>query len=110
MKTKEILIEKLTFADYNPRKITDKQIDDLKTSIEKFGFVEPIIVNSDMTIIGGHQRVKVAQIMQLESVPCIQLDLPKEQDKELNIRLNKAGGSFDMELLSLSKEVVRYRV
>lgn len=97
---KKIDITELSFAEYNPRKITDKQLDDLRISIEKFGFVEPVIINKDNTIIGGHQRVKVAELMGLKEVPFIRLDLSKDDEKELNIRLNKAGGVFDLDLLS----------
>ena len=50
MKTKEIEISKLKPAEYNPRQITKKQYNDLKESVEKFGLVDPIILNKDMTV------------------------------------------------------------
>ena len=59
MKIELIKINKLKPAEYNPRQITTKQYNDLKESIEKFDLVDPIIVNKDMTVIGGHQRLKV---------------------------------------------------
>ena len=43
MKTKEIEIQKLKPAEYNPRQISKKQYNDLKESVEKFGLVDPII-------------------------------------------------------------------
>ena len=47
-------------AEYNPRKISEKQKKDLRESLEKFGFVDPVIVNThperENIIIGGHQR------------------------------------------------------
>ena len=49
-------------ASYNPRKKLkpgDKEYEKIKNSIKEFGYVEPIIINSDMTIIGGHQRATV---------------------------------------------------
>ncbi len=52
-----VKISKLKPALYNPRQITNKQYNDLKESITKFGLVDPIIVNKDMTVIGGHQRL-----------------------------------------------------
>jgi len=102
-----ILINKLKPAKYNPRQITKKQYNDLKESIDKFGLVDPIIVNEKtMTIIGGHQRYKIwkenAKKSKVEdiTIPCVLLNLNKEQERELNIRLNKSGGEWDFDLLS----------
>ena len=100
MKTKEIEISKLKPAEYNPRQITKKQYNDLKDSVEKFGLVDPIILNKDMTVIGGHQRLKVCKDLNYDKISCVVLDLSKEQERELNIRLNKSGGEFDMDALA----------
>ena len=106
MQIKRILINKLKPATYNPRQISTKQYKDLEESIDKFGLVDPIIVNKDMTIIGGHQRYKIWEEKTKQSkmdditIPCVVLELNKEQERELNIRLNKSGGEWDMDLLS----------
>ena len=101
MKIKEIEISKLKPAEYNPRQISKKQYNDLKKSIQEFGLVDPIIVNKDMTVIGGHQRLKVCQSLTgFDKIPCVVLDLIKEKERELNIRLNKSGGEFDMDALA----------
>lgn len=50
-------------AAYNPRKKLkpgDKEYEKIKNSITEFGFADPLVVNTDMTIIGGHQRLTVA--------------------------------------------------
>jgi ParB-like chromosome segregation protein Spo0J len=61
----EVDISELKPAEYNPRKASAKEFADLKKSIEKFGFVVPVLVNSAPArkniIIGGHFRVKVAR-------------------------------------------------
>ena len=62
MEFRKIKIADLIPASYNPRKKLkpgDKEYQKIKNSIMEFGYVEPVIVNSDMTIIGGHQRVSV---------------------------------------------------
>ena len=100
MKVKKIEINKLQPASYNPRQISTKQYKDLKESIRKFDLCDPIIINKDMTVIGGHQRLKVCKELKYDKVDCVILDLTKEQEKELNIRLNKSGGEWDMDLLS----------
>ena len=107
MKIKDIELSKLKPAEYNPRQITKKQVKDLKESIEKFGIVDPLIINSDNTIIGGHQRFAILNEASKKvdwqyppKVPCVILDLSKEEERELNIRLNKSGGEWDFDLLS----------
>jgi ParB-like chromosome segregation protein Spo0J len=47
----------------NPRQITEKQAQDLKASLERFGVVAPIIINTNNTIIGGHQRTKILEAL-----------------------------------------------
>ena len=66
--------------------------------------VDPIIVNKNKDrkniIIGGHQRVKVAKDMKIEVVPCLELDLTYEKERELNVRLNRNTGEWDMDSLA----------
>ena len=59
-------------AAYNPRKKLkpgDKEYQKIKNSIEEFGFADPLVVNADMTIIGGHQRFNVAVELGITEVP-----------------------------------------
>ena len=105
MKVKKIDINKLQPASYNPRQISTKQYKDLKESIEKFGLVDPIIVNEYFVenyyvVIGGHQRLKICKELGYKDIDCIVLELNKEEERELNIRLNKSGGEFDMDILA----------
>ncbi|QDP48276.1 MAG: hypothetical protein Unbinned585contig1001_46 [Prokaryotic dsDNA virus sp.] len=95
-----IAINKLKPATYNPRQISTKQYKDLKESIERFDLVDPIIINKDFTIIGGHQRYKICKELKHKEIDCVVLDLSKEEERELNIRLNKSGGEFDMDVLA----------
>jgi len=101
MELEKIKIEKLEPAAYNPRQISTKQYKDLKESITKFGIVDPLIVNKNSyTIVGGHQRYKICKELGYKEIGCIILDLDKEQERELNIRLNKNTGEFDMDILA----------
>ena len=100
MKVESKLIKDLKPAAYNPRQISTKQYNDLKASIKKFGLVDPIIVNKDMTVIGGHQRLKICKELKHIEIDCVVLDLSKEEERELNIRLNKNSGEFDMDILA----------
>ena len=98
-------INNLILADYNSRKWSTNQKEQLKQSIKKFGVVDPILVNSAENrkniIIGGHFRFTVLKELKFESVPVIYLNIPDlEKEKELNLRLNKNQGEFDFDLLS----------
>ena len=100
MKIESKLIKDLKPATYNPRQISTKQFKDLKESIKKFGLVDPIIVNKNNTVIGGHQRLKICKELKHIEIDCVVLDLSKEEERELNIRLNKNQGQFDMDILA----------
>jgi ParB-like chromosome segregation protein Spo0J len=105
MKIEKIDINKLQPASYNPRQISTKQYKDLKESIKKFDLVDPIIINKDFTVIGGHQRLKVCKDLKHTEIDCVVLDLTKEEERELNIRLNKSGGEFDLDILANEFEI-----
>lgn len=89
-------------ADYNPRKKLepgDPEYEKIARSIEEFGYCDPIIINKDGTIIGGHQRASVLKSLGYTEADCIVVDLSKQNEKALNIALNKIGGQWDMSLL-----------
>ena len=100
MKIENRLIADLKPAEYNPRQISTKQYKDLKESIKKFSLVDPIIINKDNTVIGGHQRLKICKELKHIDIDCVVLDLTKEDERELNIRLNKSGGEWDFDILA----------
>lgn len=103
MDFKTMNINDLTPADYNPR--IDLQEDDaefikLRNSIEKFGLVDPIIYNERTgNLVGGHQRLKVIKSLGWTEVEVSVVDLSLEDEKALNIALNKIEGGWDEELL-----------
>jgi len=101
----EVPILELRASEYNPRVHSKEQMDQLKESIIRFGVVDPIICNSaperKNIIIGGHFRSEAAKDLKMETVPVVYVqitDLAKE--KELNLRLNKNTGDFDLNLLA----------
>lgn len=103
MEIKELSLKELKPAAYNPRKKLkkgDKEYEKIKQSLLKFGYVDPIIVNEDLTVIGGHQRLTVLKDLDYETAKCVIVDLPKEDEKALNIALNKITGQWDDALLA----------
>lgn len=91
-------LSELKPADYNPRRKLqpgDPEYEKIARSIEEFGYCDPIIINKDGTIIGGHQRTQVLLDMGAETADVVVLDLDKDKEKALNIALNKITGSWD---------------
>lgn len=111
MNIQKISIEKLKAAEYNPRKdlkTEDEEYQKIKKSLVEFGYVDPVIVNKDMTVIGGHQRLKVLEELGYKEIECNVVELDKNKEKALNIALNKISGEWDNtkleELLAELKE------
>jgi hypothetical protein len=97
-------ISDLIPAEYNPRQLSEEQFTAISDSIKRFGFVDPVIVNTHKdrknVLVGGHQRVKVAGELGFTEVPTVEVNLPLKEEKELNVRLNKNTGSFDFDMLA----------
>lgn len=99
-----IPIDELKTSVYNPRKWTEKSTIGLTESLTRFGLVDPIICNSapkrKNVVIGGNFRLKVAKDLGYTEVPVIYVDIPDiKKEKELNLRLNKNTGAWDLDLL-----------
>lgn len=106
MKTKlniqERPLSQLRPSDYNPRvalRPEDEEYQRIKRSIETYGYVDPIIINSDGTIIGGHQRYNVLLDLGYDTTQVVLVDIDKDSEKALNIALNKICGEWDDEKL-----------
>lgn len=96
------ILNDLKYADYNPRKSLaagDPEYDKIKRSIEEFGYVDPIIINDDNTIIGGHQRATVMKALGFYEVDVVVVHVDKTKEKALNVALNKISGEWDMDKL-----------
>ena len=104
MEWKTLSVDALRPAAYNPRKklkVGDKEYEKIKNSILEFGYVEPIIVNYDMTVIGGHQRLTVLKDLGYTEVQCVVVHIEDEHKvKALNIALNKITGAWNEQLLA----------
>lgn len=104
MQWKTLSVDALRPAAYNPRKKLkpgDKEYEKIKNSIQEFGYVEPIIVNYDMTVIGGHQRLTVLKDLGYTEVQCVEVHIEDENKvKALNVALNKITGSWNEQLLA----------
>lgn len=82
-------VSELRPSDYNPRKWSQEQVDQLKASIQKYGLVDPLLVNSAPErkgiVIGGHFRLAVIKELKITEAPVVYLNIPDlEREKELN--------------------------
>lgn len=102
-KTIQKTVNELVPQKINPRTISDKQLSDLKRSLEKYNLVEIPAVDLDGTILAGHQRIKVLKILGRgdELIDCRvpNRKLTEKESKEYLIASNKLGGDFDYDLL-----------
>ena len=85
----------------NPRILHKQDEASIKASIEKFGVADPIIINTDNTIIGGHQRIATLKKLKMKTVSAMVPNrlLTDAEVEELCIRLNRNHGTFDYEIL-----------
>lgn len=95
--------DELITPDYNPRKISPKERRGIQKSLENFGFVEPIVVNThegrENIVVSGNQRLAIAKSLGMTTVPCVEVNLDEKREKELNLRMNKNQAQFDFALL-----------
>jgi DNA modification methylase len=100
----KIPVAKLNPAKYNPRKDLkpgDPEYEKLKKSIETFGYVEPVIWNKRTgNIVGGHQRLKILLEQGAAEVDCVVVDMDENEEKALNVALNKVSGAWDLPKLA----------
>ena len=99
MNIQEIEIEKLIPYHNNPRK--DQAIDKVASSINEYGFQQPIVVDSNMVVIVGHTRLLASKKLGLKKVPIAIADLSKSQAKAYRLADNRTNedSSWDEELL-----------
>jgi ParB-like chromosome segregation protein Spo0J len=107
---KELEISDLIKYHRNPRKLTKKQLSDLKQSIKKFGLIDkPVVYQHEdkVEIIGGHQRIEALKELGYNKVNCwiVNNQLTLKELEELNIRLNKNSGEWDFDILANCFEI-----
>lgn len=100
-KPKIVPISELKPAEYNPRKVNKKSKKGFSENLDKYGAFEPIVVNQDMTIIGGHQRYSIYLEKGEKDIEVSYPDrqLTENEEKKLNIILNSIRGKNDVSML-----------
>lgn len=82
-------LNELREYENNPRE-NNEAIEPVAESIKKYGFLVPVLLDNDNTIIAGHTRKKAAEMLDFEKVPCIYAEgLTEEQIREFRLVDNK---------------------
>jgi DNA modification methylase len=92
----------------NARIHSPQQIRALARNIQRYGFTNPILVNSENQVVAGHGRLEASKLIGLPTVPIIRLNLSQAQSKALNIWDNRSSdlSHFDDKLLGLALQQV----
>lgn len=105
-----VAIEKLIPYVNNARTHSREQIIKLRSSLREFGFINPVIIDSDFNIIAGHGRVMAAKEENISEVPCVLVDYLTEAQKKAYIiadnRFAQDAG-WDEELLRIEIEALQ---
>lgn len=101
MDIQEIDINKLIPYHNNPRK--DQAVDKVASSINEYGFQQPIVVDKNMVVIVGHTRLMGAKKLGLDKVPTVIANLSETQAKAYRIADNRINedSTWDIDLLNL---------
>jgi len=88
----------------NARTHSKKQIQQIASSIRRFGFTNPVLIDDDLSIIAGHGRVAAAKLLEMTEVPCLRLSHLSAAEKRAYIladnRLAEEAG-WDREILAI---------
>src|SRR6056297_1045438 len=97
-------INKVKVNPNNPRLIKDEKFHQLVKSIKDFPEmlnIRPIVVNSDMVVLGGNMRLKACKEAGLKEIPILRADqLTEDQQREFIIKDNVGFGDWDIALLA----------
>lgn len=106
MQIKKAPVKDLVSPDWNPRQITTEELEKLKTSLEEFGYIEPIIVNDvNNHVVGGNQRLKALIALGYDEVDCVYVHIEDiNKEKACNVALNKISGDWDEDKLRVVLE------
>ena len=91
----------------NARTHSQEQVNKLRGSLREFGFINPVIIDSDFNVIAGHGRLMAAKEEGIEEVPCVLVDYLTEAQKKAYILADNRyaqDAGWDEELLRLEIE------
>lgn len=103
MSVKKVKASQIKPNPNNPRLIKDDKFKKLVESLKSFpemSDVRPVVVNTDMIILGGNMRFKAMQEAGWKEIPVQIVDWPEEKQREFIIKDNVSGGEWDWEMIA----------
>jgi len=94
-KTEQISLDLIKFDETNPNEVTEEQMTGLKLAMQQFGYLVPIILNKDYTVIDGEHRVRAYRQLDQKKIPAIVIDIDSISLKELRQIMNKLKGQHN---------------
>ncbi len=89
---------------HNARTHSKKQLKQIAASIERFGFVNPVLIGDDDSIIAGHGRVEAAKLLGRKTVPTLEISHLSDTERRAYILADNKlalNAGWDNELLAL---------
>ena len=101
LEVKKIPLELIKFDETNPNELSQEQMVSLKLTMEKFGYLAPVILNQDLTVVDGEHRVRIYQQLGKKEIQAYVIDVDKIDLKILRQLMNKLRGEHDKQKDSL---------
>jgi predicted RNA methylase len=106
LEVRKIPLSIIKFDDTNPNRLSKEQLESLKLVMQKYGYLAPVILNKDFTIIDGEHRVKIYQELGKNEIPAYVIDVDDIDHKILRQLMNKLRGEHDKQKDALEFKLI----
>jgi ABC-type transport system involved in cytochrome c biogenesis ATPase subunit/N-acetylglutamate synthase-like GNAT family acetyltransferase len=89
-------VETLKIDNENPNRLSPRRFEALKKSIQRYGFVVPIITNRDLLVADGEHRLKAAKALGMKQVSVVRLPVDEVDRRLIRQVMNKLRGEHDL--------------
>ena len=95
LEVKKVPLNIIKFDETNPNELSKDQMEALKLTMEKYGYLAPVILNKDFTIVDGEHRVRIYQELGKQEIQAYVIDVDQIDLKILRQLMNKLRGEHD---------------
>jgi len=89
-------VDRLRVDGENPNRLSPRRLEALKKSIQRYGFVVPIITNRDLLVADGEHRLKAAKALGMKQVSVVRLPVDEVDRRLIRQVMNKLRGEHDL--------------
>jgi ABC-type transport system involved in cytochrome c biogenesis ATPase subunit/N-acetylglutamate synthase-like GNAT family acetyltransferase len=91
-----VSVEQLKIDSENPNRMTRRKLEALKKSIQRYGFVVPIITNKNLLVADGEHRLKAAKALGMKQISVVRLPVDEVDRRLIRQVMNKLRGEHDL--------------